>query len=426
MTLPDFFAQHARPRRSGRRARCTCSGSRTSRASTARSSRRWPRATELHVYTLNPCREFWEDLEPRARRGAERSRAVAAATLAARMRRRRAPRGRDETIRCSRAGGGRGATASALNQLTTATSIRFVDPAARAPSLLATLQAEVLERRPVSPRAARRDDDSLTVVPAPDPRRELETIAAEIWSRGCGADDRTLRFADFAVIVPAASAPRLPAARAGGVRGGVAPAAHDRRSPPPRRAADPRGGRAPAGAAARLAGAAGSAARWRCTPRSRAASPTSIPRTGWRSARSWRSSAAPTARDQAGELPRRAIGSAGTRGCGAWRWARFCRGRASGEERPFVLDGEPVLPAELPPGLRAGRPRARDPRARADRLRATRRAAPRRRSRPTRRSCGARSPRRSSPSPATRRRRSATASRALERRRGDRARRAWR
>ena len=91
---------------------------------------------------------------------------------------------------------------------------RFVAPpsGARAPRL-ATFQAAVLERRAVSPRSAGSDDDSLTVVPAADPRRELETIAAEIWSRMRA--DETLTFADFAVVVPAASAPvYLPLAQA--------------------------------------------------------------------------------------------------------------------------------------------------------------------------------------------------------------------
>ena len=48
---------------------------------------------------------------------------------------------------------------------------------------------------------------------APDPRRELETVAAEIWSLRARAT-ATLRFDDFAVVVPAASAATyLPLAR---------------------------------------------------------------------------------------------------------------------------------------------------------------------------------------------------------------------
>jgi exodeoxyribonuclease V gamma subunit len=91
---------------------------------------------------------------------------------------------------------------------------RFVDPPSgpRA-SRLATLQAAVLDRKPVARSKRPAADDSLTVVPAPDPRRELETIAAEIWARVRA--DETLTFSDFAVIVPPASAPvYLPLAQA--------------------------------------------------------------------------------------------------------------------------------------------------------------------------------------------------------------------
>jgi exodeoxyribonuclease V gamma subunit len=91
---------------------------------------------------------------------------------------------------------------------------RFVQPPAgpRAPRL-AALQKAVLDRAPLTRRKRAAFDESLTVVPAADPRRELETIAAEIWSRVRG--DETLTFADFAVIVPPASAAAyLPLAQA--------------------------------------------------------------------------------------------------------------------------------------------------------------------------------------------------------------------
>ncbi|HEY6476785.1 MAG TPA: hypothetical protein VI456_09410, partial [Polyangia bacterium] len=82
---------------------------------------------------------------------------------------------------------------------------RFVEPGAgpRAPRL-AALQKAALERAPIARRKRAVSDESLTVVPATDPRRELETIAAEIWSRVRG--EATLTFADFAVVVPPASA----------------------------------------------------------------------------------------------------------------------------------------------------------------------------------------------------------------------------
>ncbi|HVY38719.1 MAG TPA: exodeoxyribonuclease V subunit gamma, partial [Polyangia bacterium] len=90
---------------------------------------------------------------------------------------------------------------------------RFVDPvdAAGVASALATLQRRVLERdtkseAPIAP------DDTLVFQPAPDARRELESIAAAIWTAVREEPDRS--FADFAVVVPpAAAAAYLPLAR---------------------------------------------------------------------------------------------------------------------------------------------------------------------------------------------------------------------
>jgi exodeoxyribonuclease V gamma subunit len=90
---------------------------------------------------------------------------------------------------------------------------RFEDPAAgmASPTLLATLQREVLERAPRRRDPAPRDE-SLVMFGATDPRRELETVAAEIWS--LVRRDGTLRFDDFAVVVPASSSGTyLPLAR---------------------------------------------------------------------------------------------------------------------------------------------------------------------------------------------------------------------
>ena len=91
-----------------------------------------------------------------------------------------------------------------LARLAGAVDARFVDPASGPrPTRLGALQKAVLEGKPLATRG-RATDESLSVVPAPEPRRELETVAAEIWSRL--REDATLTLADFAVIVPPASA----------------------------------------------------------------------------------------------------------------------------------------------------------------------------------------------------------------------------
>jgi exodeoxyribonuclease V gamma subunit len=134
------------------------------------------RATDLYVYALAPDRAT-------ASGGESPGRETSPIDLWARP-------GRDNAQLLARLAGG-------------TVDARFVDPVAgaRAP-LLAAVQKAALERAPVARR--KRPDDSLTIVPATDPRRELETIAAEIWSRVRG--DQALTFADFAVVVPQASA----------------------------------------------------------------------------------------------------------------------------------------------------------------------------------------------------------------------------
>src|SRR5262249_19848923 len=54
-------------------------------------------------------------------------------------------------------------------------------------------------------------DDSVAFLPCPDPRRELETIAAEIWALLArdeeeGRGGPPLRLSDVAILVPAAAA----------------------------------------------------------------------------------------------------------------------------------------------------------------------------------------------------------------------------
>jgi exodeoxyribonuclease V gamma subunit len=179
------------------------------------------RASRLHVYALNPCREFWEDLEPsrrqkRQERRFPRRRAGTQLSLGGTL----APQeehaqasGEPENPLLERWGKPGRDNIALLNQLADYDDgSRFVDP--DGDSLLATLQKGVLDRLPVAARP--KADDSVTIVPATDPRRELETVAAEIWRmvRAPSAGPPS-RFSDFAVIVPLASAETyLPLARA--------------------------------------------------------------------------------------------------------------------------------------------------------------------------------------------------------------------
>ena len=173
------------------------------------------RRMSLFVYTLNPCRELWEDLQPVRRSGPKRR--VSARQLALALGGESAtapsPAGDENPLLALWGRPGRDSI-RLYNDLSDCNfRERFEDPAARmaSPTLLATLQREVLERAPRGPAAAPHDD-SLVLFGAPDPRRELETVAAEIWS--LVRRDETLKFDDFAVVVPASSAATyLPLAR---------------------------------------------------------------------------------------------------------------------------------------------------------------------------------------------------------------------
>ena len=261
-------------------------------------------------------------------------------------------------------------------------------------------------RAAAMPAQARR---SLVMFGAPDPRRELETVAAEIWS--LVRRDATLRFDDFAVVVPAASsATYLPLARE--VFAAASELPHtvlDLPSPAEGHVLD--GGRAAAGACRPGRSAAAICCSSRCTPRSPADFPTSIRR---RSSALCEQLAIVRGAD-GGDL----AGSYADEDRVSWdqglrrlALGAFLSGRRSGEERPFSFDGEAGAGRRAARRRRAGRPRARACIAREliDFARTARGADGAGRARSWR-CCGARSRRPSARPAPTSRRRWATASR---------------
>jgi exodeoxyribonuclease V gamma subunit len=178
------------------------------------------RAGDVFLYALNPCREYWEDLDDgRARR--------ARAAERARFPRRRAREqlsllsdgaapdaaadGTDDPpalVLWSRPGR---ENIKLLNDLAECDfSPRFAEPLApdADPTLLTQLQADILDRAPARTGAARLAlaDESIALLPCPSPRRELETIAAEIWKLMRDPSRPRLRFTDVAIVVPPAAA----------------------------------------------------------------------------------------------------------------------------------------------------------------------------------------------------------------------------
>ena len=177
------------------------------------------RHLDVRIYTLNPCREFWEDLDT-AHEAARRSKRESKRLFPTR-RESRQPMltvdddpfalASDAEMLALRLWGRPGReNIRLLNQLTDADfEARFrrrADAAGSdaAPLLLHRLQDDILDRvardRPDPALAA---DGSITVLPCPGLRRELEVVAAEIW-RLVRADP-SLRFNQIAVIVPEAN-----------------------------------------------------------------------------------------------------------------------------------------------------------------------------------------------------------------------------
>jgi len=172
---------------------------------------RLARDTELNVYALNPCMEFWEDVEAsheararlskRIRLGAER---LAESTDPFRL----ADGG--DTPALSLWGKPGRENVRLLNELADCDfRAVFEEPEDEHPSLLRQLQQDILVRQPErkepEPDFDFGGDESVRILACPGVRREVETIAESIWElvhrdalQGGG---EPLRFNDIAVLV---------------------------------------------------------------------------------------------------------------------------------------------------------------------------------------------------------------------------------
>ncbi len=137
-------------------------------------------STRVHIYALNPCQEFWEDLDALA---------IDAPALHAWAR-----PSRDTVRALSEIAGWDAASA-------------FHDPLEGGQSLLRKCQHDILRREPPTRSEAATLDGSLQILACPDVRREAETIAQQIWAlirndETQRAEGRPpLRFCDIAVLV---------------------------------------------------------------------------------------------------------------------------------------------------------------------------------------------------------------------------------
>jgi len=154
------------------------------------------RTTDVHVYALDPCREFWED--------AEAPRAVARRLLRAPDADVEAALGGPATESGLLGAWGRPAREHlvVLRDLAGyAADERWAAPErSAAATTLEALQRSLLDRAPV---AAREPDQSVRFLGCPSVRREVETVAREIWAAIAEADaaGSTLSFSDVAVLL---------------------------------------------------------------------------------------------------------------------------------------------------------------------------------------------------------------------------------
>ena len=169
------------------------------------------RTSHVRIYTLNPCREFWEDLETVGELRRRLKKDGRKLQFPPRLEARQLTLGEDplglavegENLALRLWGRPGRENVRLLNQLTDGDfEGRFAGAAS--PTLLGRLQDDVLDRvARTTPDPALCADGSLVVLRCPGLRRELEVVAAEIW-RLVRADP-TLRFNDIAVVVPEAS-----------------------------------------------------------------------------------------------------------------------------------------------------------------------------------------------------------------------------
>lgn len=166
------------------------------------------RELDLHVYALNPCREFWEDMPSASERRRRRLTSAQIDTLEHHPQ----VEASDTPPLVMWGRPGR-EYVHLLNDLTECDfTSRFVDPAGGASTtLLEQLQHDILVRAPErsepDPAHDFAGDRSIEVLACPGLRREVESVAEAIWAL-VGADDADsaqttppLRFHEIAVLV---------------------------------------------------------------------------------------------------------------------------------------------------------------------------------------------------------------------------------
>lgn len=166
---------------------------------------------ELHVYALNPCREFWEDVESERETARRRARAPARLGLDALEGEDPFLLVQDGDTPALRLWGRPGRESiRLLNELAECDfEERFPEEPPAEPSVLERLQWDILSRATLPPRPLGVEADaSVQVLACPGVRREAEAVAEAIWAllqedgaRAKARGMRPLRFNEVAVLV---------------------------------------------------------------------------------------------------------------------------------------------------------------------------------------------------------------------------------
>ncbi len=147
--------------------------------------------TDVHLFALNPCQEFWEDLPGRG----------SPVELAARISRQPTPASENPALLHW---GKPGRDTSRLLNAIAAYDFTeaYVDPLTHRDTILARVQHDILHRT-YSGGEHRCCDDSIQIFAAPSRHREVEVAANHIWSLMLDPTiDPPLRFNEIAVAIP--------------------------------------------------------------------------------------------------------------------------------------------------------------------------------------------------------------------------------
>ncbi|WP_026852126.1 exodeoxyribonuclease V subunit gamma [Geothrix fermentans] len=153
---------------------------------------------EVHLYALNPCQEFWDDLPTEAEQR-RRSQRLAGRPEAQEEDDPYALESDEDPLLLRRWGRPGRENIRLLNEISDC-DFQSAFPEPDRTTLLRRVQDALQQRTACEPGAA---DPSLRILACPSPAREAEVVASEVWRlMDAAPPENPLRFSDIAVVVP--------------------------------------------------------------------------------------------------------------------------------------------------------------------------------------------------------------------------------